>query len=44
VSSLEECELALAPIEDTGVSEKLTEAKQRSQEFLTNALSTLISN
>jgi hypothetical protein len=44
VSSLEECELALAPIEYTGVSEKLTEAKQRSQEFLTTALSTLISN
>jgi hypothetical protein len=44
VSSLEECELALAPIEYRGVAVKLAEAKQRSQEFLTTALSTLIPN
>ncbi|MBU3682097.1 MAG: polysaccharide pyruvyl transferase family protein [Flavobacterium sp.] len=44
VSSLDECKLALVPIEYSCVAVKLTEAKQRSQEFLTTALSTLIPN
>jgi hypothetical protein len=41
VSSLQECELALAPIEYSGVSEKLAEAKLRSQQFLAKALASI---
>ena len=44
VNSLEDCEVALAPIEYAGVAVKLATAKQRSQEFLTAALSSIIPN
>jgi hypothetical protein len=44
VNSLEDCEVALAPIEYVGVSVKLNEAKQRSTDFLTAALSSIIPN
>jgi hypothetical protein len=41
VSSIEECELALAPIEYTSVAVKLAEAKLRSQQFLAKALASI---
>lgn len=41
VNSLEDCEVALAPIEFAAVSVKLNEAKQRSTDFLTTALATV---
>ena len=44
VNSIEDCEVALAPIEYVGVSVKLNEAKQRSTDFLTAALSSIIPN
>ncbi len=44
VNSLEDCEVALAPIDYADVALKLYEAKQRSQEFLTAALSSIIPN
>lgn len=44
VQTLDECETSLAPINYSVVATALAEAKQRSQEFLITALSTLIPN
>jgi hypothetical protein len=44
VNSQEDCEAALVPIDYSGVANKLNEAKQRSTDFLTAALSSIIPN